>query len=187
MRKIAFLVVILCSLLMNFGCGTEEVGNARPDETQEEILIPDIVFLYQCTNYSDTYVNYGCFIDKTGKVFTFDVSKEDHKYGDKAELVGYLKNATFEKEELQIDYDEMKSNYKKMQKIAKDAKIEEEIMGADVTDCVLYGMNGKDIIFLSETGNTERIVKDENAKEVVEWFNKQIQDISLYPASLVSK
>lgn len=91
MRKIIILFILVSSIVISSGCGlkkqNKETGLAEGTES-----MPQIVYVYQCINYSDTYVNYGCYIENTGKLYTFDFSDKDRKYANSSQLLDYLKN-----------------------------------------------------------------------------------------------
>jgi len=162
--------VMLISILIS-ACGSKNAENKVGKVSKK--IEQKIVFVQQFTNYSDTYINKGYFIDNEGNKVTYDLSSEDKKYADSKELLPYLEKLQYDKSESKINQEDLQKYYDLLYKIDLNYKLDEKSYGADQGSDSLYGViydsnNSHKMILIDETGDWEKKNTDSNAIKIKE-------------------
>ena len=147
------------------------------DSMETEEITQKIVFVYQYTNWSDTYQNRGYYIDCAGNKVKYDVSTEAEKYADLPKLLSYLESQENVESEPCLDKNELSQYFDWLLNISLDYTLEEKSEGADRGSHCFYGIRydkeGELIpILLAESGDWTRTNTDSYAVKIVEELRK---------------
>lgn len=167
-KKIIKIICSLSILLTITSCGKSE-----PSLSQENSQIKQkVVFIYQYTNYSDSYRNQGFYVDTYGNKVEYDLSEEEQSLAEIAELYDYLTNTYEAQGEEFLSESELLECYQTLQKVDIDYEVEKECVGCDMGSYRWYGVvEGEDksitFILLSEKGDWETTNKDKNVETIL--------------------
>lgn len=175
-KNILTLVLLTLTILtILVACGGSK--SKSKTNTSDVRIKQKIVFIQQYTNYSDSYVNRGFFIDNKGNKVTYDLSSEDKKYGEAEDLLTYLETMEYSEVEEYLTIENLIKYYNWLYKINLNYSLEVVYFGFDQgTDC-LYGVQydkGKNpiIILLDEKGDRNSKNKDKYASKIVKKLRK---------------
>lgn len=169
-RIIVISSILLISILIS-ACGNKKSENKSGKVSGK--INQKIVFIQQFTNYSDTYINRGYFIDNEGNKVTYDLSFEDKKYANIKELLPYLEKLQYDKSESRINQKDLLKYYDLLYKIDHNYKLDEKSYGADQGSDAFYGVvyasnNSPNIVLIDETGDWVKKNTDSNAIKIKE-------------------
>lgn len=173
MQKIIRIICSLSILLTMTACGKSEstLSEINPKINQK------VVFIYQHTNYNDSYMNQGFYIDTQGNKVEYDLSKEDKALAEIDNLYTYLTGTYEAQGEVFLQESELSEYYQALEKIDLDYEVQEECVAADMGSYRWYGViegENKSLTFilLSEKGDWERTNKDKNVETILKILEK---------------
>ena len=198
MKKVIMISLVFLSLLLQ-GCDSKEEKIKQEQIKQEQIkqeqikqeekklekikeegIKQDIVLIFNCSNFSSGYQNYGYYITNTGNKITYDVSEESQELLDKDKLYEYLmENLDASTGEPFMTEDDLNKSYLYLYDIDPNAEVE-EIRDPNIVDSgenMLYGVQlskeGKvTIILINGVGDYNYVNHDKHAKKIVDILNE---------------
>ena len=174
MKRIFVALLLICIMCIT-ACG----DSTNENKSDEITINQKIVFLYHYSNWNDTHMEKGFYIDAKGNKVEYDITEKVNEnrqqtrdFSDKYKIISELAESNQNTSEKFLSAEEVSKCFKMLIEMGDDYEIEEKSVANDAGDMSWYGIiddgeNEPKIILLSGQGDWERTNTHKNAQKIL--------------------